>query len=144
MFYTYLAWLKRSKKQSQYNTYPYVYLHTQNVLGNTRSRVVWTLSTWCLEGIQSHVVFKSGEFLLLEIHVGNTIELTWPSATPSVFKCISITNTKSEKKVTNSNATRVDLDCTCADPCAKHFVCFKGTLMGSNCCVSRRRCVQRP
>ena len=42
------------------------------------------------------VAFKRS-FLFEEIHVGNTIELTWPSVRSSVLKCISITNTNVEK-----------------------------------------------
>jgi len=42
--------------------------------------------------IQSRVEFKSDDFFLLEIHFGNVTELTWPRASSSLFKCISITN----------------------------------------------------
>jgi len=36
-------------------------------------------------------------FLVPEIYVGNTIEMTWPSVRSSVFECFSITNTHFEK-----------------------------------------------
>jgi len=47
--------------------------------------------------VVSRVACKSRDFFPLEIHVGNTIELTWPSSRSIVFKCISITNTNFEK-----------------------------------------------
>jgi len=47
---------------------------------------------------------KSRKSLFPEIYVGNTIEITWPSARSSVLNCIR-TNTIFEKLKKNSNAT---------------------------------------
>jgi len=64
--------------------------------GSDKSKSHWIRGcVRSLANIQG-VPFKC-DFLFLEINVGNTIEMTWPSASSSLFKYISITNTRKTK-----------------------------------------------
>jgi len=83
------------------------YLHRMTCLfcmnvstSGTKSRVSLTVATCnhcCPVEIQRRVALKSRDFLLLEIYVGNTSEITLWHASYSAFRCVCTTNTNFEK-----------------------------------------------